>query len=97
MSQNYSNKTINRRDFLKIAGGVLAAAAGALTLPNLFRRQMGPIKAVEAAADDPFDLYFGGTDGWAAMPPSSPGIPPFFSRTTWHPRHITLTSLASET
>lgn len=78
MSQNYSNKTINRRDFLKIAGGALAAAAGAFALPNLFRKQMGPIKAVEAAADDPFDLYFGGTDGWAAMPPSSPAIPPFF-------------------
>ena len=63
-------RRLNRRDFLKYAGGAVATAgavtwAGAVLLPE----------AAGAAAPDP-DLYLAGTDGWISLPPS-PAIPPF--------------------
>ncbi len=78
MTQKITNKMISRRDFMKIAGGLMAATAGAYALPKTLRKTLQPENAVHAQADDPFDLYLAGTDGWVAMPINSPAIPPFF-------------------
>jgi FtsP/CotA-like multicopper oxidase with cupredoxin domain len=61
------SRDINRRDFLKVTGGGLAAAgvaawAGKLLLPQ----------AVTAAVNDSYDLYYAGTDGWIHLPPDPP-------------------------
>lgn len=78
MIEKIPNKTLSRRDFMKIAGGLMAAAAGAYALPKTLRKQLAPTKTVLAQADDPYDVYFGGTDGWASMPQTGPAIPPFW-------------------
>lgn len=64
-------RTLNRRAFLQLTGGALAAAgtitwAGKLLLPEL----------AHAATGDPYDLYLAGTDGWIYLPPT-PAIAPF--------------------
>jgi FtsP/CotA-like multicopper oxidase with cupredoxin domain len=64
--------SVDRRQFLKYAGGTLAAAgsvawAGKILLPEM---------ASAAPGDPPFDLFFGGTDGWIALP-KEPAIKPF--------------------
>jgi FtsP/CotA-like multicopper oxidase with cupredoxin domain len=76
MTNKRPTRTIHRRDFLKLAGGALALAAGAAALPPFLRRTIGPIEVAQAAPGDPFDLFFAGTDGWIYMP-ETPAIPPF--------------------
>ncbi len=61
---------LDRRQFLKYAGGALAVAgtatwAGKVLLPSQV-----------SAAGGPVDMYLGGTDGWMYLPPT-PEIPPF--------------------
>ena len=65
--------SVTRRDFLKIAGGAAAVAAGVGLLPTLRNNRLLPVEAtaVEAAGPPP-DLYFAGTDGWIHLPPSPP-------------------------
>lgn len=78
MTKNLNRRPINRRDFLKFAGGALATAAGASLLPGYLRKNVLKPTGVEIASaqfPDP-DLYFAGTDGWIHLPPS-PAIPPF--------------------
>jgi FtsP/CotA-like multicopper oxidase with cupredoxin domain len=63
-------RNLNRRDFLKYAGGAVAVAgtmnwAGKVLMPE----------AATAQAVPP-DLYLAGTDGWIYLPPT-PAIPPF--------------------
>jgi FtsP/CotA-like multicopper oxidase with cupredoxin domain len=70
-----SSLSLNRRDFLKIAGGAALVGAGAGLLPQFLRRNLYPETVVEAQGD-PYDLYWAGTDGWIYLPPS-PAIPPF--------------------
>jgi FtsP/CotA-like multicopper oxidase with cupredoxin domain len=71
-------KSITRRDFFKLAGGMVAAAAGARLLPGNLGTLLHPLEVgVASAQDPPPDLYFAGTDGWIYLPPS-PAIPPFF-------------------
>lgn len=74
-NQAFSNR-INRRDFLKLAGGAVFIVAGASVLPQFLRKTLLPEQVVGAVGD--FDLFFAGTDGWFYMPPD-PAIPP------WHP------------
>jgi FtsP/CotA-like multicopper oxidase with cupredoxin domain len=76
MTRQLSRNHFNRRQFLRIAGGSLALAAGAAALPPMLRRTLGPIDVVQAAPGDPFNLFFAGTDGWMYLPPT-PAIPPF--------------------
>jgi len=76
MSNPSSRNQINRRDFLKLAGGAAILVAGASVMPQFLRKTLLPEQVVGAAGD--FDLFFAGTDGWFYMPPD-PAIPP------WHP------------
>lgn len=70
-------RKFTRRDFLKITGGTLAAAAVARLLPNYFNTLLGPVDVQEAKAQDPPpDLYFAGTDGWIYLP-TSPNLAPY--------------------
>jgi len=76
MSKQTSRNVINRRDFLKLAGGTAFIVAGASVLPQFLRKTLLPEQVVGAAGN--YDLFFAGTDGWFYMPPD-PAIPP------WHP------------
>ncbi|HFQ94634.1 MAG TPA: hypothetical protein ENK32_11525, partial [Anaerolineae bacterium] len=78
MNKKLNRRRINRRDFLKIAGGTLATAAGATLIPGLMRRNvLQPVGVETASAQYPGpDLYFASTDGWMYLPPS-PAIPPY--------------------
>lgn len=75
MNQKSSSNTLNRRDFLKIAGSAACIAAGASVAPQALRRVLRP-EAVAEAQSLPYDLYYAGTDGWISLP-TSPAIPPF--------------------
>ncbi len=75
MNQKTSSNTLNRRDFLKIAGSAAFIAAGASVAPQALRRVLRP-EAVAEAQSLPYDLYYAGTDGWISLP-TSPAIPPY--------------------
>lgn len=75
MNQKASSNTLNRRDFLKIAGSAAFIAAGASVAPHALRRVLRP-EAVAEAQSLPYDLYYAGTDGWISLP-TSPAIPPY--------------------
>src|SRR3990170_4363279 len=75
MKKELSAHRISRRDFLKLAGGVLGAGMVGSVLPRTFRRILQPIE-VASAQDAAPDLFFAGTDGWMYLPPV-PAIPPF--------------------
>jgi FtsP/CotA-like multicopper oxidase with cupredoxin domain len=68
------NRTISRRDFLKLAGGAVVVVAGASVLPQFLRKTILPEQVVQSASD--FDLYFAGTDGWMYLPGSLPPYHP---------------------
>jgi FtsP/CotA-like multicopper oxidase with cupredoxin domain len=65
-----TSRGLDRRDFLKVAGGA-AAAAGAVAWSG---KVLLP-EAAQAAPGDA-DLFMGGTDGWIYLP-ETPAIPPF--------------------
>jgi len=70
-------KPISRRNFIKLAGGGVALAAGASLWPKFMGRNvLQPLTAEAATEAVDYDLFFGGTDGWISLPPS-PAIPPF--------------------
>jgi FtsP/CotA-like multicopper oxidase with cupredoxin domain len=69
MSQQTFRSSLTRRDFFKLAGGAAVVAAGAALAPRYLRRALLPAGVAEAQDPAP-DLYFAGTDGWIAMPPS---------------------------
>lgn len=69
-NQNSSN-SINRRDFLKLAGAAALTVAGVGVLPQFLRKALMP-EQVAGAADVPPNLYFAGTDGWMFLPPDPP-------------------------
>ena len=75
MNKQPTRKSINRRDFFKLAGGAVIVVAGASVMPQFLRKTLLPEQVVGAAGD--YDLFFAGTDGWMHLPPT-PGIPPFF-------------------
>lgn len=76
MTNPTSRTSLNRRDFLKIAGGAAILVAGASAMPGFLRKTIFPEQVAGAAGN--YDLFFAGTDGWFYMPPA-PAIPP------WHP------------
>lgn len=63
---------MDRRQFLRYAGGALAAGA-ATTWAG---RSLWPEAASAAVGDPPPDLFLAGTDGWISLP-ATPAIPPF--------------------
>jgi len=69
-------KQISRRDFLKLAGGAVVTAAGASVLPQFLRKTLMPVQVAKADASDPYDLFFGGTDGWFYLPGTVTGFQP---------------------
>jgi len=76
------NKPISRRDFLKLAGGAAVTVAGVGFLPQFLRKTLSPVSV--AGATEPYDLFFGGTDGWFWLPDDSPNVgdlAPFFPDT----------------
>jgi FtsP/CotA-like multicopper oxidase with cupredoxin domain len=78
MSKNSNRRRLNRRDFLRLAGGSLAAAAGASLLPGYLGRNVlkpAAVNVANAQTQAP-DLVFAGTDGWIYLP-STPALPPF--------------------
>jgi FtsP/CotA-like multicopper oxidase with cupredoxin domain len=74
MSKKYTTSQLSRRSFLKLAGGTLAAAAGASMLPSMFNKMLMPSSIVSAAPGVPPNLYLAGTDAWISLP-KTPGIP----------------------
>ncbi len=75
MSKRFISRNLNRRDFLKLAGGATVIAAGARLLPGALRNTLQPIEVAQAANGAP-DLYLAGTDTWISLP-ASPALPPF--------------------
>lgn len=75
MSQSSSKRVPSRRQFLRLAGGAALAASGMGLTPPAFKKLLGPFGISEAlaAASDPPDLYYAGTDGWISLP-KSPAI-----------------------
>jgi hypothetical protein len=71
MTKRFTSTSLSRRDFLKLAGGAAFVTAGASVMPQFLRRTVLPEAVVEAQSTPP-DLYFAGTDGWIALPPSPP-------------------------
>jgi FtsP/CotA-like multicopper oxidase with cupredoxin domain len=65
-----SRKLMDRRTFLRGAGGALAFTAGMGLAPRSLRRIL-PVSVAEAAPGDP-DLFYAGTDGWMSLPPGPP-------------------------
>ncbi|MFQ5420144.1 MAG: multicopper oxidase domain-containing protein [Anaerolineae bacterium] len=78
MTKKSNRRKLNRRDFLKFAGGTLATAAGARLLPRyLGKNVLKPTRVEVASAQTQApDLYIAGTDGWVYLP-ETPAIPPF--------------------
>jgi len=74
MKKETSSTNLNRRDFLKFAGGAVFIAAGAGLVPQVLRRTLLPEEVVEAQGS--VDLYLAGTDGWMYLPPTPQIIRP---------------------
>jgi len=74
MTKNLNRRRINRRDFLKIAGGTLATAAGASLIPRYMGKNVLKPNSIEVAnaQSDPPNMYMAGTDGWIYLPPTPP-------------------------
>jgi FtsP/CotA-like multicopper oxidase with cupredoxin domain len=74
MGKHSPHKLFNRRSFLRGAGGALLASAGVGLVPDFLRKALLPegIGTASAAAGDPPDLFFAGTDGWISLPPGPP-------------------------
>ncbi len=64
----------SRRDFLKLGGGLAALAVADRMFPSLRKSILHPIDVVSAQND--YDIFFAGTDGWIHLP-ETPAIPPF--------------------
>lgn len=78
MTEKSNRRRLNRRDFLKIAGGTLATAAGASLVPRYMGKNVLKPTSVQLAGaqEQEPDLYIAGTDGWIYMP-EEPAIPPY--------------------
>jgi FtsP/CotA-like multicopper oxidase with cupredoxin domain len=62
---------IERRQFLKYAGGAAVAVGGVAWTGKVLMPE-----TTSAATDGAYDMYLAGTDGWISLPPS-PAIPPY--------------------
>ncbi len=64
------NRTVKRRDFLKLGGGVLAGAALSKYLPRTVGQSGAVVEAAgfSQVAATPADIHLVGTDGWIYLP-----------------------------
>lgn len=93
MSHPHSSQKFTRRDFLKLGGGALAAAAGAYLVPQAVSAMAGALRASKtsaavsaaAAAATPLDrrYHLAVTDGWFHLP--RPGVDTTFHPDPWSP------------
>lgn len=81
MSDDKTRTGMDRRRFLRFAGGTAGVAVGA----GLVSRWVGPtlrpfaVESASAAIEYPApDMFLGGTDGWISMPTTSAAIAPFY-------------------
>ncbi|HQR29096.1 MAG TPA: multicopper oxidase domain-containing protein, partial [Anaeromyxobacteraceae bacterium] len=97
MTDKASRRRIDRRRFLQGAGAALLATAGVGLVPHPLRRALLPVGVGTAAAAEPFDLFYAGTDGWISLP-ASPALgyfhpdsyaPPGFSTYVFGFRNVT--------
>jgi FtsP/CotA-like multicopper oxidase with cupredoxin domain len=102
MSQKLFSRRLTRRDFLKIGGGALAAAAGGYLIPKAMaaRGLPGPQSLTVPSAPDidtdgNISYHLAATDGWIYFPPRGtryhpdPWAPPPFNTYTFGFRDVT--------
>ncbi len=73
MSKDNSTQRLSRRQFLKVGGGLIGAAAAATVLPKALLRPEQVVKASTEALEP--NLHFAATDGWIHLPPTP--VPPY--------------------
>jgi len=84
---NFS-RNLNRRDFLKLGGGLLGAASGSILLSKALLKPEEVVKAERVglpmrgsdparAAQLPADRHFVATDGWCYLPPNTAVASPY--------------------
>ncbi|MBE2223911.1 MAG: multicopper oxidase domain-containing protein [Anaerolineae bacterium] len=68
------NRKINRRDFLKLGGGVLAGAALSRYLPRTIGQSGAVVEAAgfSQVSSIPADIHLAGSDGWIYLPGEIP-------------------------
>ena len=69
-------RTINRRQFLRLGGGLLGAAAASTALGRTILRPTAVVEATSGLSQATPDLHFAATDGWIHLPEDSP-VPPY--------------------
>jgi FtsP/CotA-like multicopper oxidase with cupredoxin domain len=85
MTKRLPHKSLSRRDFVKMAGGAMGAAAGMGLVPSPFRKLLQPVGLAEAQSFPPPDLFFAGTDGWISLPASPLIVSASLGGVTTHP------------
>ncbi|MFN2183930.1 MAG: multicopper oxidase domain-containing protein [Anaerolineae bacterium] len=75
MSKDNSTQRLSRRQFLRVGGGLIGAAAAATVVPKALLRPTKVVKASPAAQITEPNLHFAATDGWVHLP--SPDVPPY--------------------
>ena len=81
MSKQTDSLNANRRRFLQLAGGSTVALAASGFIPKPLRGLLNPMSVAEAAAaNQPADLSWVGTDGWISLPtgPGDASLAPYF-------------------
>ena len=92
MSNKKFYNSLSRRDFLKVSGSLLGAAAGSALLSKAFLQpdevvqaawtasgRKAPLRSSEAAVNQQVngqELHFAATDGWITLPPDKT-VPPY--------------------
>src|SRR5512140_490777 len=93
MPNSKTSIRLSRRDFLKLAGGALAVAAGSPLLSRLGRQNSIPARGFEllgagpalAAPNAAVNLHLAATDGWIYFP----GAVPPYHPDPWAPAPFT--------
>ena len=85
MTKRLPHKSLSRRQFFRMAGGAMGAAAGMGLVPSPFRKLLQPVGFAEAQSFPAPDLFFAGTDGWISLPASPSIVSASLGGVTTHP------------